>query len=274
MRIDAHQHFWHYHPVRDAWITDAMKNIQRDFLPGDLGALLNENSIEGCVAVQADQSENETNFLLGLAERNPFIKGVVGWVDLCDPEIEKRLAYFSKFKLIKGFRHVVQGEAEDFLLQEDFCRGVSSLHPYGFTYDILIYPKHLPATVEFVERFPKQKFVLDHLAKPSIRDREMSEWEKNIRLLAQFKNVSCKLSGMVTEANWTGWRYEDLFPYIDIIVANFGTERIMYGSDWPVCLVAAEYKQQLDVYRRYFKDYSQPDQQKVFGGNAKVFYNL
>ena len=275
MKIDSHQHFWNYHPVKDAWISDDMKVIQQDFMPADLLPLLRKNDIDGCIAVQADQSEEETHFLLKLAEENDFIKGVVGWVDFRSEIIEERLQYFSQFKMLKGFRYIVQGEAEDdFLLREDFCNGIAQLEKYNFTYDLLILPKHLHYAAEFVKRFPKQSFVIDHLAKPNFKGNNFSDWELGIEELATHKNLYCKVSGMVTEADWKNWQEEDFKYCFDVLVAYFGIDRLMFGSDWPVSLLAASYKQSCRIVENYFTKFSKEDQDKIWGGNAIKFYNL
>ena len=275
MKIDSHQHFWNYHPVKDAWISDDMKVIQRDFLPADLLPILQENNIDGCIAVQADQSEVETQFLLQLAQDNNFIKAVVGWVDFRANNIAERLQYFSKFEKLKGFRHIVQAEAEDdFLLRDDFCYGIAQLAKYNFTYDILIVPKHLPYAAAFVKRFPNQSFVIDHLAKPNFKDNDFSDWERGIAELATYKNVYCKVSGMVTEADWHNWKTEDFSYCLDVLVANFGIDRLMFGSDWPVSLLAASYEQSSAIVQDYFSKFSKEDQDKIWGGNAIKFYNL
>jgi L-fuconolactonase len=275
MRIDSHQHFWKYHPVKDAWITDDMKTIQQDFSPADLLPLLQENNIDGCVAVQADQSEAETDFLLQLADKNDFIKGVVGWVDLQAESLEERLQYFSQFKKLKGFRHIVQAEpADDFLLNNDFCKGIKQLSKYGFTYDILIFPKHLKYAAEFVKRFPQQAFVIDHLAKPNFKNGEFTEWKKGIKEIAAYPNVCCKVSGMVTEADWKNWKSEDFTYCLDTVTAAFGTNRLLFGSDWPVCMLAATYQETCNIAHRYFTQYSIDEQEKFWGKNAVDFYHL
>ena len=275
MKIDSHQHFWKYHPVNDAWISDDMKVIQQDFMPADLLPLLRKNDIDGCIAVQADQSEEETHFLLGLADENDFIKGVVGWVDFRSEIIEERLQYFSQFKMLKGFRHIVQGEAEDdFLLREDFCNGIAQLEKYNFTYDLLILPKHLHYAAEFVKRFPKQSFVIDHLAKPNFKGNNFSDWELGIEELATYKNLYCKVSGMITEADWKNWQEEDFSYCLDVLVANFGIDRLMFGSDWPVSLLAASYEQSCRIVENYFTKFSKEDQYKIWGVNAMKFYHL
>ncbi|HWB92073.1 MAG TPA: amidohydrolase family protein [Puia sp.] len=275
-RIDAHQHFWKYDPVRDGWITAEMHVIQRDFMPGDLLPVLKENGIDGCIAVQADQSEDENDFLLSLAGQHDFIKGVVGWVDLRSPEVGQRLAYYKKHPKLKGFRHVLQGEQDRALmLNPNFKRGIVELATYGYTYDILIYPDQLGYTRDFVGSFPNQPFVLDHIAKPHIKDRYITEeWKAAIRAVAAFGNLYCKISGMVTEADWYQWKPEHFRVYLDTIVEAFGTNRIMYGSDWPACLVAASYAQVKQIVADYFSAFSETEQADFFGGNATKFYKL
>ncbi|MEI6945928.1 amidohydrolase family protein [Paraflavisolibacter sp. H34] len=275
LKIDAHQHFWIFDPVRDSWINDEMSVIQSDFLPADLQPVLQQAGIDGCVAVQADQTEAQNDFLLELAEKNDFIKGVVGWVDLQAPNIDERLAYYSNTSKMKGFRHVLQGEPQrDFMLRPAFKHGISRLHNHGFTYDILIFPDQLEFTREFVATFPEQKFVIDHIAKPFIKDQKIDDWKKDIQAVAAYRNVWCKLSGMVTEADWKGWKKEDFTPYLDAVVEAFGPQRIMYGSDWPVCLVAADYPDMIGIVKDYFASFSQDEQDAFFGGNAVAFYDL
>ena len=274
IRIDAHQHFWQFDPVRDAWIDDTMSVIRRDFLPEDLQPLLSENNVDACVAVQADQSETETEFLLALAEKNNFIKGVVGWVDLRKENVEERLAHYAKNSLFKGVRHIAQGEADDFLLRADVQRGIGFLAQYNLTYDILVFAHQLPAAIELVKTFPKQKFVLDHLAKPQYSKGLDKDWQANIETLAQYSNVSCKLSGMVTETENFKWKQSDFIPFLDVIFTSFGTDRVMYGSDWPVCLLAADYAAQLNILQEYIADFSEYEQSNIMGGNAISFYNL
>ena len=275
MKIDSHQHFWKFDPVRDSWINDEMKVIQRDFLPEDLLPALKVNGFDGCVTVQSDQSVAENEFQLASAEKFDFIKGVVGWVDFQADDIEAQLEYYSQFEKLKGFRHVLQGEPQrDFMLRAAFMKGISALRKFGFTYDILIFPDQLEYSKQFVKAFPSQPFVIDHLAKPYIKDKKIDEWKKDISSLAQYENVYCKVSGMVTEADWKNWKKEDFFPYIDVIVEQFGPGRIMYGSDWPVCQVAASYEQMLDIVQDYFSTFSQNERNLVFGQNASKFYSL
>lgn len=274
LSIDSHQHFWKYHPTVHDWINEDMKGIRKDFLPDDLAPVLQQNHIDGCVAVQADQSEKETDFLIGLAKENDFIKGVVGWVDLRASDLEDRLSHYQQFPILKGFRHVLQGEDPEYMLQPAFVHGIETLQAFGFTYDILIFPKHLPAALELVKQFPDQAFVIDHIAKPYIKDELINEWKKDIKNIAQFPNVYCKISGMVTEANWKTWTKEDLYPYIETVTDTFGTDRLLFGSDWPVCLVASSYEEMIHPVKEYFSSFTQSEQQDIFGRNAVQFYHL
>jgi L-fuconolactonase len=273
MVIDSHQHFWRFDPVRDAWITEDMAAIRRDFLPGDLAPELHANGVDATIAVQADQSEEETEFLLGLAEGNRRIAGVVGWLDLRSPEIESRLEYFSRFKKLRGVRHVAQAEPDDrFLVQADFVRGVRQLARFELTYDILIYPRQLPAAIELVAKLPEQKFVVDHLAKPEIKAKKIEPWAALIRELAANPNVYCKLSGMVSEADWKKWKREDFEPYLDVVFGAFGADRLMFGSDWPVCLVAATYSKVKNIVESYVERHVPYAKSAIFGENVKNFY--
>lgn len=274
-RIDSHQHFWKYDPARDSWISEDMLTIRRDFLPPDLAPLLVENNIEGCVVVQSDQSEAENEFQLDNATHYPFIKAVVGWVDLQADDVEDRLAHWSQYEKMKGFRHVLQGEKDRaFMLRPTFLNGISLLEKYHFTYDILIFPDQLIHTIPFVKKFPTQRFVIDHLAKPPIREQDINDWKRSMTEIAQCENVFCKISGMVTEADWYGWTRDDFRPYLDAVVEAFGMSRLMFGSDWPVCLVAGSYGQVVDIVKDYFADFSASEQSQFFGDNAMRFYNL
>jgi len=273
-RIDSHQHFWKFDPVRDSWIDDSMQKIQKDFLPEDLLPLLTENKFQGCVAVEAHQSEEQTNFLVDLASKNDFIKGIVGWVDLRSENISERLNHFSGNKIIKGFRHVVQAEADGFMLRNDFRNGIAALREFDFTYDILIFHRQLSAAIDLVNRFPEQKFVIDHIAKPNIKSGEIESWKNSIQEIAKFDNVSCKVSGMVTEADWKNWKAQDLQPYLDVIFENFSTDKLMFGSDWPVCNVAAEYSKVVSTLEDYIAQFTIQDQNKIWYENAISFYKL
>jgi L-fuconolactonase len=275
MKIDSHQHFWRYDAARDAWITDSMAVLKRDFLPEHLAAELTANGIDASIAVQADQSENETTFLLGLAENDKRIAGVVGWADFLSPRLAERLEYFSHFSKLRGFRHIAQSEPDDrFLAQKQFVRGVAQLRTFRFTYDILVYPKQLPAALELVTHLPDQRFVVDHLAKPEIKAGKSSPWATQMKEVAQNKNVFCKISGMVTEADWKQWKADDFKPYLDVVFEAFGAERLMFGSDWPVCLLAATYSQVKQLVDIYAKGFFQSDKDKIFGGNAAHFYGV
>jgi L-fuconolactonase len=275
VKIDAHQHFWKFDPVRDNWITNEMSVIQKDFFPDDLKLVLEQNDFDGCVAVQASQSEEETDLLISLGGQYNFIKGIVGWVDLQAANITERLARYKSFSIVKGFRHVLQGEAQrDLMLQPNFKRGIAALRQNDFTYDILIFPDQLNFSTELVTLFPEQKFVIDHIAKPYIKRKEIDEWKNDMRKIAKNENVHCKISGMVTEADWKTWKKEDFKPYLDVVVNAFGTNRIMFGSDWPVCLVAASYEKMLSIVKDYFSAFSKEEQDKFFGLNATRFYNL
>src|SRR6267143_984184 len=256
MHIDAHQHFWIYHQREYGWIVDSMAVLRRDFLPADLKPELEGSGFQGCVAVQARQTLEETRWLLELAEQAPFILGVVGWVDLRSPRLRFELESFAGKSKLVGVRHIVQSEPDErFLLRPDFLRGVAMLEEFDLTYDILIYPRHLPVAAEFVARFPRQRFVLDHLAKPPIKSGDLDSWACGIRELAQAPNVFAKLSGLVTEADWQNWKPEHIIPCLDVAFECFGPSRLMIGSDWPVCMVAAPYSGVIDIVSDYLNQY-------------------
>lgn len=275
MIIDAHQHFWQYDPVKHAWINEEMQILQQDFLPTSLAKIYAAQGIDGCVAVQADQSEQETTFLVQLAREYDFIKGVVGWTDFRSPDLPKRLAAYAQMPEVKGFRHIVQAEPDPhFLLQEDFLDGIRQLAPYRFTYDILVYPHQLDAVLDFVRLFPSQAFIIDHLAKPYIKDGNFTGWVNLMRSIAASPNVYCKVSGMVTEADWQNWQYEDFVPYLDLVFEVFGTDRLVFGSDWPVCLLAGSYRDVKGILERYLAPFPETERQKIWGQNAIDFYGL
>ena len=275
MRIDSHQHFWKYHPQKQDWISDDMAVLKQDFLPAHLKPLLHQQQLDGCITVQCEQHTDEINFMLQLAKENSFIKGIVPWIDLCAENLEEQLAYYAQFNLIKGFRHVVQAEPDkNFLLRQDFCKGISFLKQFGFTYDILIYHYQLNAAIEFVSLFPEQPFVIDHIAKPDIKSRDIHNWASQIKKIAANPHVFCKVSGMVTEADVANWKKEDLLPYLDIVFQSFGTHRIMFGSDWPVCLLAAKYHEVYQIVADYISALSRDEQDAVLGKNAAAFYHL
>ncbi|MEM9648027.1 MAG: amidohydrolase family protein [Bacteroidota bacterium] len=275
MFIDSHQHFWKYNPSTHDWIDASMASLQRDFMPKDLKELLALNSFDGCVAVQADQSESETDFLLKCSEKNPYIKGVVGWLDLRANDIGEKLQAYSANTMLKGLRHIVQDEQDDyFMLRPDFQRGIDLLVKYGLCYDILVYQKQLPAALELVKNFPDQPFVLDHIAKPKIDGTVDLCWTHYIKELGKHTNIACKVSGLVTEAAWGKWKKQDFVPYLDVVFDAFGPERLMFGSDWPVCLLSATYNEVLEILEDYLNQFPEDVKAKVMGLNAISFYKL
>ena len=275
MIIDSHQHFWNYEPEKHLWIDDEMSVIRRDFLSDDLQKVFAENGVDACVAVQADQTTEETKFLISIAENNNFIKGVVGWVNLRSESIEEDLLKYKKYDVVKGFRHVVQGEQDhNFMLRPEFLRGIELLGKYDLCYDILIFPHQLGAALELVKKFPNQKFVIDHIAKPYIKDGFFEGWAVMMREIAKHQNVYCKISGMITEAGYKTWTTEQVHPYMKLVLESFGAGRVMYGSDWPVCLVAGNYSMVKSLVTDFISDLSQEQQNAIMGGNAAKFYNL
>jgi L-fuconolactonase len=275
MRIDAHQHFWRYNADEYDWIDDSMAGLRRDFLPEDLKTELQGAGFDGAVAVQTRQTLEETRWLLELAGSFPHVLGVVGWVDLRSPDVRSQLAKFAGNPKFLGVRHIVQSESNDrFLLQPEFLQGIAALEEFDLTYDILIYPKHLPVVAEFVKRFPRQRFVLDHLAKPQIKSGSLNSWDAGIRVLAENRNVFCKLSGLVTEADWENWKPSDFESYLDVALESFGSDRLMIGSDWPVCTVAGSYSQVMNLVMDYLSRYPDDVREAILGGNATTFWKL
>ena len=275
MRIDAHQHFWHYSVAEYGWIGPNMAEIQQDRLPEDLAPLLQDANLDGTVAVQARQTLEETQWLLNLADQHEFIRGVVGWVDLRSPDLRTQLERFSAHPRLRGVRHIVQDEPDDrFMLGDDFLRGIAALAEFDLTYDILILPRHLPVACKLVARYPDQPFVLDHMAKPPIRDGVLEPWAADIGRLAAYPNVVCKMSGMVTEADWLGWRPSHFQPYLEVVLEAFGPTRLMFGSDWPVCTLAGTYYDVAGLAAGYARQLSADEQAEVWGGTARRFYGL
>ena len=273
--IDAHHHFWRYDAQDYAWIKDSMKAIRRDFLPVDLEKTIRAAGVDGVVSVQARQSLEETRWLLELADKNPFVRGVVGWAPLISPDIGDILDELTANPKLRALRHVLQGEPDEFyMLREDFDYGVSLLRRHGLAYDILIFERHLSQTIQFVDRHPQQIFVLDHVAKPRIRDRVMEPWREHFRELARRPNVYCKISGLVTEADYTNWTEADLRPYAETALEAFGPHRLIFGSDWPVCLVACDYARWLGLVRGWITELSATEQARILGETAAEAYRL
>ena len=275
MRIDAHHHFWRYNPDQHVWMTDEMEVLKRDYLPEDLAPLLQSIGFDATVAVQARQMIEETDFLLELSEQHDFIAGVVGWVDLCSKEVEGQLGRYAGRAKLKGVRHVVHDEPDDdFMLREDFQRGIAALESFGLTYDLLLFPKHLPRAVRLVERFPDQPFVLDHIAKPEIKDGKIDPWREELKALSSSGPVYCKLSGMVTEARWRTWSAGDFRRYLDVVLEAFGPERLMIGSDWPVCTLSGDYAPVMGIVTEYVEPLGSRTTEDILGGNCARFYGI
>ena len=275
MKIDSHQHFWRYRPETYGWIDERKGVLKRDYLPEDLEPLLRARGFDACVAVQAAHTSDETRFLLDLSDRHPFMRAVVGWVDLRAPDVERRLAEPARHPRLKGIRHIAQDEPDDrFLVREDVLRGIAALEPFGLAYDILIFARQLPAAIELARRLPRQRFVLDHIAKPEIAAGRISPWKEQVRELAAAPNVCCKLSGMVTEAAWKGWTAADFRPYLDVVFEAFGPDRLMIGSDWPVCLLAGDYPTVMGLVEDHMAGGPAADREKVLGANAARFYRI
>lgn len=273
MIIDAHQHFWQYDRQRHGWINESMAAIRRSFGPQDLKPVLEAAGVAGTILVQVDQTPEENVFCLELAREHDFVLGVVGWIDLQAPDIEAQLEAMRHHKLLKGFRHIAQAEPDPlFLAKPAVVNGIKALGKGGFTYDILVYPHQLPAAIELVAQCPDQHFVLDHLAKPYIKTGDMEGWEKDVQRLATYENVSVKLSGLVTEADWEAWQPHHIHPYLEVALEAFGPERAMWGSDWPVCLVAAQYRQVLRLVQEAISPLSMHEKALIMGGNAARFY--
>ncbi|MEK3775505.1 MULTISPECIES: amidohydrolase [Paenibacillus] len=275
MKLDAHQHFWEYNVAEYGWIGEEMKTIRQSFLPQDLEPLLVQSGLVGCIAVQARQSLTETEWLLQLADRHECIKGVVGWVDLCSNEVRNQLELFASNPYLKGVRHVIQDEPDlDYVLREDFQRGISLLKEYDLAYDLLVSKEQLPYAVELVKAFPEQRFVLDHLAKPDIKSGIISPWKEALESLAAQPNAYCKLSGMVTEADWANWTPSDFTAYLNIAIEAFGAERLMFGSDWPVSNVSATYSEVYGLINSHINVLPILDQQMILGGTCAAFYQI
>jgi L-fuconolactonase len=275
MQIDSHQHFWRYHPDQHGWMTDAMAALRRDYLPADLTPLLDGLGFDGSITVQARQVIEETEWLLRLAETESRILGVVGWLDLCSPGLPDQLERYSTHPKLVGARHLVHDEPDDrFMLRPEFRRGIGMLAEAELAYDLLLRPHHLPVALELVDEFEDQLFVLDHIAKPQIRDHVVSGWSEDVTRLAERPNVFCKLSGLVTEADWAAWRSSDFRPYLDVVLEAFGAERLMIGSDWPVCTLAGDYGAAMRLVIDYVGALSADEQAGILGDNCARFYGV
>ena len=273
--IDAHHHLWEYKPAEYGWMDDTMSVLKQDYLPADLELELQHSDITGTVVIQARQSLEETRWLLELADKHSFIKGVVGWLDLCSPALEQQLKEFATHPKLVGVRHVLQDEVDDdFMLRPDFLRGIAQMGAYELCYDLLLFPRHLARAVKLVRTFPKQHFVLDHLGKPHIKAGEMEPWKSDIASLAGYPNVWCKLSGMVTEADHKHWQYKDLLPYMEVVLNAFGPDWILLGSDWPVCRLAGEYSEVLKIVPVFLDSMDEKDRAKILYQNAIDCYQL
>ncbi|MCO6489987.1 MAG: amidohydrolase family protein [Phaeodactylibacter sp.] len=275
MIIDAHHHLWKYQPEEYPWISEALNPLMKDFLPEALEKVLQKNSIRYCVAVEARATEKENEFLIALARKHAFIKGVVGWLDLRAEGLEEKLEHYAQFPVLKGFRYNVQEETDNnFLLRPGWLKGMEAFGKYHFTFDLLVYPHQLGAALELARRFPGQKFVIDHLAKPYVKDGYFDGWAILMKALSELPNVWCKVSGMVTEADWKNWKYEDFLPYLSHVFECFGAKRLMFGSDWPVCLLAASYRQVKDIVENFLAPLSAEDKQSIWADTAIDFYQL
>jgi L-fuconolactonase len=275
MIIDSHQHFWIYDPVEYDWINDDMKSLRTDFLPSALKEEITSAGVDGVMTVQARQTIEETDWILQHASGNDFIKGVVGWLPLVDKHIEDYIVKYYDNQKLKGLRHVLQGEPDqEYMLRDDFNMGISLLKKYGLVYDILIFERQLPTTIKFVDTHPNQAFVLDHIAKPIIKDNIIIPWKYNISELAKRDNIFCKISGMVTEADYRNWSVEQLYPYLETVLEAFGPKRLIFGSDWPVCTVACQYQQWFDIVKYFISQLNEWEQEGILGSNAIRIYNL
>ncbi|MFL9832526.1 amidohydrolase family protein [Chryseobacterium terrae] len=274
MIIDSHVHFWKFNPLRDSWITNEMNVIRKDFLPKDFSFYLNENQVECCIVVQADQSDEETSFLLNLAKENPFIKGIVGWIDLISEKLEESLQNYQSEKLIKGFRHIAEGEEMGFLMRKNVINGIEKLHQFNYTFDILLRQHQLSDAVKLSEKLPEQPFILDHCGKPDLKTNDLRDWKDNISELAKNPNVYCKVSGLLTQGNWNLIDEKSIFDNLDFIFSHFGIQRLVFGSDWPVMLLGGNYTFWLELISKYLSQFSKEEQELFFSGNAVKFYNL
>jgi L-fuconolactonase len=275
MIIDAHHHLWKFSEKDYGWMDDSMSVLKRDYLPSELEKEISKAGVTGTVVVQARQTIEETRWLLELADSHPFIKGVVGWIDLRSPKLEHQLEEFADNPKLVGVRHVIHDESDDdFMLRPAFVKGIEKLEAFNLAYDLLLFPKHLERAIELVSMFPNQRFVLDHISKPFIKSGIIQPWKDDIEALAAQPNVWCKISGMVTEANFDSWKYEDFVPYMKVVCEAFGNDRIILGSDWPVCRLAGEYPEVMEIPYEFFGDLSESERKNVNSQNAIDCYQL
>ena len=275
MRIDAHQHFWKYSPIAHEWMDESMKVIRKDFSPTDLAKELHALKIDGTVAVQVDETETETQYLLDLAAEHDLIKGVVGWIDLKSTHAIERMHYWKKYSGLKGFRCIMQGQPDEaYITNKEFIANVKKLSSVDYTYDLLVYHHQFSSLIKFVDKLPDNRMILDHIGKPDIKNRNIKDWQANIKTLAQHPGIYCKLSGMITEADYKHWTYDDLKPYLEIAAEYFGVDRICFGTDWPVCLVAGSYQQVYQVVQKFSTQLTKDQQDKLFGANTIKFYKI
>ena len=274
-KIDAHHHLWRYNKENYDWIDQSMGVLRRDFLPPDLEKELRSAGIDGAVAVQAQQTLRETSWLLSLADQFSFIRGVVGWAPIASEDFSTHLDHLHSHRKLRGLRHIIQGEPDDnFILNPNFNRGIACLKNTDLIYDVLIFERHLPAAIQFVDRHPQQRFVLDHVAKPRIREQLMDPWRQNITELAKRENVYCKISGMVSEADWSAWSQQGLWPYLEVVLEAFSPQRLMAGSDWPVCLLAVSYSGWFEVLNAFLEKLTVREKERILGGTASEVYGL
>jgi L-fuconolactonase len=275
MRIDAHQHFWHYQPDTHGWISDEMSVLRKDFMPEELKTPLADFSFDGSVVVQANEIYAENDFLLDIAQKHNYIKGIVGWINLLDPNAEIKMIALKSIPSIVGFRTIMQGSPDEkYLGNKLFYENVKRLASFDYTFDLLVHNNQLDSLIRFTDKLPDNRFILDHLGKPAIKNKEYKEWKTEIKILAANPNMYCKLSGMTTEADLKNWTYNDLYPYMEIAAEYFGLDRICFGSDWPVCLAAGSFATTYSVVDQFCAQLKQEEKDKIFGLNTKDFYKL
>lgn len=274
MVIDSHVHFWKYDKKRFSWISNEMKLLKQDYLPEHLALSLKRNGIDGCIAVQADDAEVETRFLVELAQTHPEIKGVIGWLDPESDSFEEKLSFFSQYPIIKGWRYSRLHNTGDYLLTEKTKEAILLLGQRGFTFDLLLHPEQLAQASRLAASLPGQIFVLDHGGKPLIAVKEINSWKNELNQLAKNRNVFCKISGLLTETSWKNWSPADFYPYLDVLFEAFSPQRLLFGSDWPVMLLSGMYVQWKSLIEKYMENHTEEERQAVFGGNAMAVYKL